>query len=47
MIGTTTAICYPPFYIAYAKMASPLTHSNVNGLSKKLTGLVTGLLLAV
>jgi hypothetical protein len=43
MIGTTTSIFYPPFYIAYAKMALPLSHSNVNGPSKKLTGLVIGL----
>ncbi len=31
---------YQPFYAANVKMASPLTHSNVNGPSKKLTGLV-------
>ncbi len=36
---------YPPFWIAYAKMASPLTHSNVNWLSKKLTGLATCLVI--
>jgi hypothetical protein len=42
MIGITMSIFYPPLYIALAKMALPLTHSYVNGLSKKLTGLVTG-----
>jgi hypothetical protein len=35
IIGTTTSIFYLPFCIAYAKMALPLTHFNVNGLSKK------------
>ncbi len=43
IIVTTTSISYPPFYLAYAKMALPLTHSNVNGPSNKLTGLVIGL----
>jgi hypothetical protein len=39
VIGTTTSIFYPPFYVAHAKMAFPLTQSNVDGPSKKLTGL--------
>jgi hypothetical protein len=34
MIETTTSIFYPPFCVACAKMAFPVTHSNVNGPSK-------------
>jgi hypothetical protein len=47
MIGTTMSIFMPPFFIPYAKRALPLSHSNENGPSKKLTGLVTGLLFVV
>ncbi len=43
MIGITTPICYPPFYMTAEKMTLPLTHSNVNWPSKNLTGLVIGL----
>eukprot|EP00804_Cyclotella_cryptica_P009099 CCRYP_003175-RF/>CCRYP_003175-RF protein AED:0.48 eAED:1.00 QI:0/-1/0/1/-1/0/1/0/37 len=34
--------CLATYYADYVKMVSPLIHLNVNGPSKKLTGLVTG-----
>ncbi len=42
VIRNTTSICYPLFYVDYAKMALPSTHSSVNWPSKKLNGLVIG-----
>jgi hypothetical protein len=39
LTGITTSSCKPPFYVDYAKMVLPLTHSSVNGPSERLTGL--------
>jgi hypothetical protein len=40
VIGITSSVCQPSCYLDYAKMALSLYRSNVNGPSKKLTGLV-------
>ncbi|KAL7478486.1 hypothetical protein ACHAW6_004247 [Cyclotella cf. meneghiniana] len=42
-LGMTTSNYLAIYYIASVKTALPLTHLNVNGLSKKLTGWVIGL----
>ncbi len=43
LTGITTSSCQPPFYVDYAKMALPLTHSSVNGPLERLTWFNNGL----